>query len=55
MSRKKYGIIVKMVKEINMKLAIQDVKTIINNSTKESLNEIFNVSPKFIYSVRECR
>ena len=58
MKRKKYRITVKMIKEIsmtheqvNMRLAIEDVKKIINKSSDENLNKIFNSVPKFIYKV----
>ena len=58
MKRKKYRITVKMIKETtmdheqeNMEKALYDVKTVIENSTKDSLNQIFNSEPKFIYKV----
>ena len=35
----------------NMGKALQDVKMVIENSTKDSLNQIFKSEPKFIYKV----
>lgn len=59
MNRKKYRITIKMIKEItmdheqiNMEQAKEDVKKVIENSTKDSLNRIFNSEPKFIYKVK---
>ena len=58
MYRKKYKITIKMIKEIsmeheqeNMKLAFKDVKDLIEKSSNESLNQIFDCVPKFIYKV----
>lgn len=58
MKRKKYRITIKMIKETtmdheqeNMEKTLHDVKTVIENSTKDSLNQIFNSEPKFIYKV----
>lgn len=58
MKRKKYRITIKMVKEIimdheqeNMEKAKEDVKKVIENSSKDSLNQIFKSEPKFIYKV----
>lgn len=58
MNRKKYRITIKMVKETtmdheqeSMEKALQDVKVVVENATKESLNQIFNSEPKFIYKV----
>lgn len=58
MKRKKYRIKIKMIKETimdheqeNMGKALQDVKMVIENSTKDSLNQIFKSEPKFIYKV----
>lgn len=58
MNRKKYRITIKMVKEIvmdheqiSMQKAKEYVKEVIENSTKENLNKIFNSEPKFIYKV----
>lgn len=58
MKRRKYRIKVKMIKEItmdheqeSMEKAKEDVKKIIENSTKDSLNQIFNSKPKFTYKV----
>lgn len=55
---RKYRIKVKMIKEItmnheqeNMDKALKDVKTVVENATKDSLNQIFNSEPKFIYKV----
>ena len=31
--------------------ALQDVKKVLENSTKESINKIFDSKPKFIYKV----
>ena len=58
MIRKKYKVIVKMVKEVvmdheqeSMEKALQDVKKVIENSSRDSINQIFNSEPKFIYKV----
>lgn len=58
MKMKKYRIKIKMIKETtmdheqeNMGKALQDVKMVIENSTKDSLNQIFKSEPKFIYKV----
>lgn len=58
MQRKKYRIKIKMIKETtmdheqeSMEKALQDVKVVLENSTKESLNQIFDSKPKFIYKV----
>lgn len=55
---RKYRIKVKMIKEITMdheqenrEKALHDVKTVVENATKDSLNQIFNSKPKFIYKV----
>ena len=55
---RKYRIKVKMIKEVtmdheqeNMDKALKDVKTVVENATKDSLNQIFNSEPKFIYKV----
>ena len=37
----------------NMEKALEDVRTVIENSTKESLKQIFRKEPKFIYKVEE--
>ena len=56
--RKRYRIRIKMIKETtmdheqeNMEKALEDVKTVIENSTKESLNQIFKSEPKFTYKI----
>lgn len=58
MKRKKYRVTIKMVKEItmdheqeNMEKAKKDVKKVIENSTKDNLNKIFDSEPKFTYKV----
>lgn len=58
MKRKKYRIIIKMIKETTMEHeqtskenALQDVKKVLENSTKESTNKIFDSKPKFTYKV----
>ncbi len=58
MQRKKYRIKIKMIKETtmdheqeSMEKALQDIKVVLENSTKESLNQIFDSKPKFIYKV----
>ena len=55
---RKYRIKVKIIKEITMdheqenrEKALHDVKTVVENATKDSLNQIFNSKPKFIYKV----
>ena len=35
----------------NREKALHDVKTVVENATKDSLNQIFNSEPKFIYKV----
>jgi hypothetical protein len=56
--RKKYRIRVKMIKEVvmdheqeSMYKAKEDVKKVIENSTNDNLNKIFNSKPDFIYKV----
>ena len=56
--RKRYRIRIKMIKETtmdheqeNMEKALADVKKVIENSTKESLNQIFKSEPKFTYKI----
>ena len=58
MIRKKYRIKIKMIKEVVMdheqeskEKAKEDVKKIIENSTNDNLNKIFNSKPDFIYKV----
>ncbi len=58
MRRKRYRITIKMIKEIsmdheqeNIKLALEDVRKIIENSSDANLNKIFNSTPRFIYKV----
>lgn len=58
MKRKKYRITIKMIKETtmdheheSMEKALEDVKLVVENSTKDSLNQIFSSKPKFIYKV----
>ena len=58
MKRKKYRITIKMIKETTMdhehesiEKALEDVKLVVENSTKDSLNQIFSSKPKFIYKV----
>lgn len=58
MKRKKYRITIKMIKETtmdheheSMEKALEDVKLVVENSTKESLNQIFNSKPKFTYKI----
>ena len=55
---KKYRNKIKMIKEITMdheqvnsEKALHDVRTVIENATKDSLNQIFNSNPKFTYKV----
>lgn len=56
--RKRYRIKIKMIKETTMdheqetmEKALADIRTVIENSTKDSLNKIFDSEPKFIYKV----
>ena len=58
MMRKKYRIKIKMIKEIVMdheqtskEKAKEDIIKVIENSTNENLNKIFNVKPIFNYIV----
>ena len=58
MMRKKYRIKIKMIKEIVMdheqiskEKAKEDIIKVIENSTNENLNKIFNVKPIFKYIV----
>ena len=58
MNRKKYRINIKMIKIITMdheqiskEKAKDDIKKVIENSTNDKLNQIFNSEPKFIYRV----
>ena len=58
MNRKKYRINIKMIKIITMdheqiskEKAKNDIKKVIENSTNDKLNQIFNSEPKFIYKV----
>ncbi len=58
MNRKKYRINIKMIKIITMdheqiskEKAKDDIKKVIENSTNDKLNQIFNSEPKFIYKV----
>lgn len=58
MIRKEYRIKIKMIKEVVMdheqeskEKAKEDVKKIIENSTNDNLNKIFNSKPDFIYKV----
>lgn len=58
MKRKKYRVMIKMIKETtmeheqkNMKLAIDDIKMLIEKSSENNLNKIFNSNAKFIYKV----
>ncbi len=60
MSIKKYKITVKMIKIITMdheqtsiEKAKEDVKKLIENSNKETLNKIFTSDPDFIYTVKK--
>lgn len=55
---RKYSVKVKMIKEVTMDheqenrdKALNDVKTVVENATKDSLNQIFNSEPKFIYKI----
>lgn len=59
MKRKKYRITIKMIKETtmeheqeNMKLAVEDVKKLMDKSSDENLNKIFNSVPRFIYKIK---
>lgn len=59
MSRKKYRVTIKMVKTITMDheqtsmiKAKEDVKKVLENSTKDNLNQIFSSEPEFIYKVK---
>lgn len=59
MNRKKYRVTIKMVKTIimnheqtSMIKAKEDVKEVLENSTKDRLNQIFNSEPEFIYKVK---
>lgn len=58
MNRKKYRINIKMIKIITMdheqiskEKAKDDIKKVIENSTNDKLNQIFNSEPKFTYRV----
>ncbi len=58
MNRKKYRITIKMVKviimdheQVSMQQAKEDIKRLIESSSKESLNQIFTSEPNFIYKV----
>lgn len=58
MNRKKYRITIKMVKviimdheQVSMEQAKEDIKRLIRNSSKESLNQMFSSEPNFIYKV----
>lgn len=58
MMRKKYRIKIKMIKEIVMdheqiskEKAKEDIIKVIENSTNENINKIFNVKPIFKYIV----
>ena len=58
MNRKKYKVTIKMTtitsmnhEQISKKKAKEDVKKIIENSTKDSLNQIFNSEPIFVYKI----
>lgn len=62
MNRKKYRVIIKMVKTITMEheqtskiKAKEDVKNVLENSTKDCLNQIFDSEPEFIYKVKVFR
>ena len=37
--------------QVNSEKALHDVRTVIENATKDSLNQIFNSKPKFTYKV----
>ena len=56
--RKRYRITIKMIKETtmeheqeSMERALEDVKLVVENSTKDSLNQIFSSKPKFTYKI----
>ena len=58
MKKKRYRITIKMIKETamdheqeSMEKALEDVRKVVEHSTKDSLNQIFNDVPKFIYKV----
>ena len=58
MNRNKYRINIKMIKIITMdheqvskEKAKEDIKKVIENSTNENLNQIFNSKPVFFYKV----
>ena len=58
MKMKKYRIKIKMIKETtmnheqeSMERALQDIKKVLETSTKDNLNVIFDNEPKFIYKV----
>lgn len=58
MNRNKYRINIKMIKIITMdheqvskEKAKEDIKKVIENSTNENLNQIFNSKPEFFYKV----
>lgn len=58
MDRKKYRVTIKMIKvttmeheQTSMEQAKEDVKKVIEHSTKDSLNQIFDSEPNFIYKV----
>lgn len=56
--KKKYRITIKMInvttmdhEQDNAEKALHDVKVVVDNLTKDSLNQVFNSEPKFIYKV----
>lgn len=56
--KKKYKVTIKMINVTDMvhehdnaEKALNDVKVVVENATKDSLNQIFNDKPKFIYKV----
>lgn len=58
MKRKKYKITIKMIKvttmeheQVNMKQAKEDIKKLLENSSNEVLEKIFDSKPEFIYKV----
>ena len=58
MKRKKYRIIIKMIKETTMeheqessKKALQDVRKVLENTSEDNLSQIFDSKPKYIYKV----
>ena len=62
MKIKKYRIKIKMIKETtmdheqeSMEKALQDIKKVLETSTKDKLNKIFDNKPKFIYKVEFLR